>query len=71
MIHKVAYISNGIFQVGDNPVPLDEESLQKLAQSLASMEEVQVKNWIEQIKQTKEGSLEEKTAEKGGNRGYV
>ncbi|MFA5396576.1 MAG: hypothetical protein WC346_11270 [Methanogenium sp.] len=65
MIYKVAYIDENIFQIGDDSVPIDELSLTRLAQSLSSMDETQAKNWVEQVKQTKEGNLEEKTAEKG------
>ena len=65
MIHKVAYIGDGLFQVGENTVPVDESSLVALARDVAHLDEIQAFTWIDEVKQLKQGQLEEKTADTG------
>jgi hypothetical protein len=65
MIHKVAYIGEGLFQVGESEVPYEEASLKQLASSLSGMDDIKTQTWIEEVIQTKQGQLEEKTADTG------
>ena len=65
MIIKVAYVGEGMFQVGDSDIPYDETSLLQLVQSYADLDDVQALNWIDKVKQSKQGSFEEKKANKG------
>jgi hypothetical protein len=65
VIIKVAYVGEGMFQVGDSDIPYDETSLLQLVQSYADLDDVKALTWIDEIKQTKQGQLQEKEANRG------
>ena len=58
MIHKVSYIAEDAFQVDNETVPLDEQSLVQLAQELGGWDEGRARGWVEQVKLKKVGELE-------------
>jgi hypothetical protein len=65
VICKVAYLGEGMFQVGNNDIPLDETSLLQLVQSYADLDDGKALTWLDEIKQTKSGQLQEKEANRG------
>ena len=58
MIHKVSYIAEDAFQVDNETVPLDEQSLVQLAQEMGGWDEGSARGWVEQVKLKKVGELE-------------